>query len=86
MKLTSVYIANLAILEPEFIELTSPLLRFGRGKKNERRLPVCFALEHADKCHELYEELNTLRGQTLDEIVSYLKTNLDKYKPFIYKK
>ncbi len=69
------------IKQPD-LDLWCPVVRFGKSKKSEYRFPIVFN-DYSD-AKLLYEELNKLIGQPLDEVKKASEILFDKYKKYHY--
>lgn len=69
MKLTSVKMQLVVIDKKYFDEWYMPLLRFGKGKKNEFKMGLFIKGEDNPKVHECYERLSKFIGKTKDELI-----------------
>lgn len=83
-KLTSVKLQSMIDLQMPEIELSCPMLRFGRKDSNNYKFPIVFCEE--TKAVELCDELKLLIGKTLEESKSKLQSLYEKYKQYHYKK
>jgi hypothetical protein len=83
MKLKSVKLLQTCVILPnDIVETLTPVLSFGHGKKNERRVPIYFILDNEHHAKKLIDELQTIVGFTYDEVIQYLRDNLPKYSKF----
>lgn len=70
MELTSVKMQSVVIDKQYFDEWYMPLLRFGRGKKNEFKMNLYIKGKNNKKVTECYNELIAFKGKKIEEIRS----------------
>lgn len=68
MELTSVKMQSVVIDKEYFDEWYMPLLRFGRGKKNEFKMNLYIKGENKEKVTQCYNELIAFKGKDIEEI------------------
>jgi hypothetical protein len=64
-------------------ELWCPILKFGKKKSGEYKFPIVF--KNYKKAEKIYDELEKLKGKTIDEVREKSDAIYEKYKQFDYK-
>lgn len=68
MKLTSVKMQAVILEKDYFKEWFMPVLRFGKGKKNEFKMALFISESNSSKMTECYNELIKFKGKDIEEI------------------
>jgi hypothetical protein len=82
-KLTSIRLQPMMNIDKPNLDLLCPVLKFGRKKSGEYKFPIVFKDEKP--AGQLYDELKSLIGKSLDEVKAASEPLYDKYKNFDYR-
>jgi len=80
MKLTSVKMQTVIFSGNFEKEYYMPILRFGKGKKNMRKMPLFF--KSSKKASEFYDEIIQLKGKSIEEMRLAHDSLIKKYNKF----
>ena len=83
-KLTSIRLQPMINLETMDTNLWCPTLNFGRKKTDKFRFPIVFKNRKA--AGQLYDELEKLKGKSIDEVKAAADVLYEKFKKYHYKK
>lgn len=82
-KLTSIKLQPVMNIKNPELDLLCPVLSFGKKKTDKFKFPIVFKDE--TKASELYNELEPLIGQSLNEVKQQAVILYQKYKKFDYR-
>ena len=82
-KLTSIRLQPMINMTDLDTDLWCPTLNFGRKKTGKFRFPIVF--KNYKQAEKLYDELDKLKGKTIDEVKAVSDKLYDKYKKYHYK-
>jgi hypothetical protein len=83
MILTSVKMQQIIIGKNYFDEWYMPLLRFGKGKSNEFKMPIYIKGENQNNINLCHAELMEYKGKTKDELILCHDKIVLKYNEYV---
>lgn len=81
--LTSIRLQPMINIETLDTELWCPVLSFGKKKSGKFKFPIVF--KNYKQAEKLYDELELLKGKTIDEVKAVSDKLYNKFKKFHYK-
>ncbi len=82
-KLTSIRLQPMINIKNLDTDLWCPVLSFGRKKSGKFKFPIVF--KNYKMAEKLYDELEKLKGKTVDEVKSVSDKLYAKFKKYHYK-
>ncbi|OFY87865.1 MAG: hypothetical protein A3F72_03050 [Bacteroidetes bacterium RIFCSPLOWO2_12_FULL_35_15] len=78
-----VHLQPMMTIKKPYIDLYCPVLRFGKKKSGEFKFPIVF--KNRKQADKLYDELEKLKGKTIDEVRAAADVLYEKFKKYHYK-
>ena len=81
-KLTFIQLKPMINIKNLDTDLWCPILKFGKKKSGEYKFPIVF--KNYKKAEKIYDELEKLKGKTIDEVREKADAIYEKYKKYDY--